>query len=319
MAYLGLDVGTGTVKLAVVKGTVVQKLYCSMLTAELPREGQRVACSDALASELRELLKREKISVKSCALVLPPEAAFVRRVIVPVMTEKQLKVNLPYEFHDYIQQGKEEYFYDYAVVDTLEDPTGGDAEKLDLLIAATPKSVIRKWRAMLRRAGLRLSVAVPEYLTYRNLIRVFEQANPEDHPKEYCIADLGYRSIRVHMYRGCAYETTRVIEYSDVPVRQLAMGPQEDADRLSVREHYSQIAVEILRAVNFYGFNTPGSDLKDIYFCGRLASSPELMQILRDTLRLNIHSVAELLPNDDTAAAELCPEAVGAALEMSGR
>lgn len=132
MAYLGLDIGTGTVKLAVVKGAVIQKLCCSMLTAELPREGRRLACSDALAKELRDLVRREKINVKSCALVLPPESAYVRRVTVPAMTSKQLKVNLPYEFHDYIQQGKEEYFYDYAVVDTLEDATGGGAPKLDL-------------------------------------------------------------------------------------------------------------------------------------------------------------------------------------------
>lgn len=318
MTYLGLDIGTGAVKLAVVKGSVVHRLHCSVLTGELPREGQRVACSDALAKELRELVRREKISVKNCALVLPPSAAFVRCVTVPFMTAKQLKVNLPYEFHDYIQQDKDEYFYDYAVVDTLEDSSGG-AKKLDLLIAATPKRVIRQWRAMLRRAGLRLAVAVPEYLTYRNLISAYEKAHEDDHPREYCIADLGYRSIRVHMYRGCVYETTRVIEYSDVPVRQVAMGPQEEADRLSAQDRYTRIAVEILRAVNFYGFNTPDSDLQDIYFGGGLASSPELMKVLRETLRLNIHSVAELVPNDDGALAELCPAAVGAALEMNGR
>lgn len=40
MTYLGLDIGTGAVKLAIVKGSAVQRLHCSVLTGELPREGQ---------------------------------------------------------------------------------------------------------------------------------------------------------------------------------------------------------------------------------------------------------------------------------------
>ena len=44
------------------------------------------------------------------------------------------------------------------------------------------------------------------------------------------------------------------------------------------RELYSRVAVEIMRAVNFYGFNTPDANLKDLYFTGGHSRSPTVLQ-----------------------------------------
>ena len=133
-------------KLAVVKEGRVQKLCVSVLPDHLVRDG-RITSLDALAEELHAVLRQERITAKKCALVLSPETAFVRRITVPRMTAEQLSVNLPYEFHDYIQKDKELYFYDYAVVGTTE---GGEGESgtLELLAAAAPKEVISDSRFM---------------------------------------------------------------------------------------------------------------------------------------------------------------------------
>lgn len=318
--YLGLDIGASAVKLAVVKNGGLRKLCSFVLPENLPKESGRAVLSNELAKELGHFLRRERIAVRKCALVLPPDLALVRRITVPWMTVRNLKVNLPYEFHDYIQKDKNQYYYDYAVVGT-RTAESGDLQQLDLMAAVSAKETISGYRAMLRKAGLKLAVAVPEYLTYRNLIADYERVHPDEHPKEYCIADMGYRSIRVHMYRGSIYETTRVIEYggifSDLP--ELADGEDPKKEDPQIQEMYGTVAVEILRAVNFYGFNTPDSDLQDIYFGGVMAKSEALMEIIRDTLKLNIHSVAELLPSKSTEFTELYSAAVGVAMEMNGR
>lgn len=332
--YLGLDIGASSLKLATVKAGRVLRLCTSNIPDNLVLDN-RITSPDALAEKLRTVLRKERMTARAAALVLPPETAFVRQITVPNMTVEQLEVNLPYEFHDYIQKDKDLFFYDYAVVGR-EAGAAGAPPSLTLLAAAAPKKAVAEYSDMLRKAGLKLSVAVPEYLTYRNLIRAYESANPRDHPLEYCIVDMGHHAIRVHMYRGNLYKTSRVLEYGGASIDALiadaaAVDPHVAADYkltnyqgaqelAECRDLYGKIAVEILRAVNFYGFNTPGSDLRDLYFCGGLTKIHALMDVIRQTLKLKIHPMEELLPETgDSESAVLCPAAIGAALEMDGR
>jgi type IV pilus assembly protein PilM len=335
--YLGMDIGSSSVKLAVVQDRRIQRILVSDLPENLVREG-RITSPEALAEELREIIRKEHIHAKNVCLSIPPQDTFVRRITVPQMTADQLKLNLPYEFHDFIQKDKDLYFYDYAVV-KAQKGEDGKTDTLDLLAAAAPKETIANARMMLRKAGLKLVCAEPECLTYRNLIQTFEEKNPGSHPAEYCIADLGHEAIRVHMYRGGVYDTTREIEYGGASIDALIADTEsvdphvaanyklsnyEGAQEIpACRDLYNKIAVEILRAVNFYGFNTPEADLQDIYFCGGLAKVTALMETIRGTLELKQHSVEELLPHlehtDDARLLPFSPAAVGAAMELDAR
>ncbi|MCI2057276.1 MAG: pilus assembly protein PilM [Oscillibacter sp.] len=333
--YLGLDIGASAVKLAVVRDGRVQKLRTAPLPDHLMTAGG-VTSPDALADELRALLHREHITVKKAALALPPEDAFIRRVTVPYMTTEQLLVNLPYEFHDYIQKDKDLYFYDYAV-DAVKRNESGEPKELELTACAALKESIAEWRGVLRKVGVKLTAAMPEYLTYRSLIAAYETAHKDDHPAEYCIADLGHSAIRVHMYRGSNYETSRVIECGGASIDALiadtvSVDPHVAADYKlanyagtqeipACRDLYAKIAVEILRAINFYGFNTPDSDLQDIYFCGGLAKVTALMETITASLELKVHNISQLLPLPEDAGdlAVICPAAIGAAMGTEAR
>lgn len=320
---LGLDIGENSAKLALIKDRRIKRLCVSPLADGLPRENGRLQLSDALAAELRACLRREHIAIRECALVLPAGSTYVRRVTLPWMTAKQLKVNLPYEFHDYLEKDKELYYYDYALVGEKKDPLDG-SRQIDLLAATTEKKLIADYRAMLKKAGLRLASAVPESLVYRSLIRAFEENHSDSHPREYCFVDMGHHSIRVHIYRDGEYETSHVIDYGGETIRKAADAAEAEniagaPPAQSVQDLYNDIAIEILRAVNFYGFNTPGSNLEDVYLTGGLATTPGLIDTIRDYVKLSIHSAADLLPPDGMdKQAELCVAAAGAALEQNG-
>lgn len=335
--YLGMDIGSSSVKMAVVQDRKIQRLLASPLPENLVREGH-ITSLEAMAEELREMIRREHIRVKNVCLSLPAEDTFVRRITVPQMTAEQLKLNLPYEFHDFIQKDKDLYFYDYAVIETRAGEDG-QSGSMDLLAAAASKKNISNARAMLRKAGLKLTCAEPECLTYRNLIRVYEERKPGNHPAEYCIADMGHESIRIHMFRGGMYDTTREIEYGGASIDALIADTEsvdphvaasykvsnyEGAQEIpECRDLYNRIAVEILRAVNFYGFNTPDANLRDIYFCGGLAKVTALMNAIRSAVELNVHPIEELLPQlehpEDAEFLTFCPAAVGAAMELDAR
>ncbi|MEG0779311.1 MAG: pilus assembly protein PilM [Oscillospiraceae bacterium] len=328
---LGVDFGTNELHLAVSGSSGIRCLHTEAIPQNLVREG-RIVSPEAMAEVLKTALKAEKISIKNCALVLPPEQVFIRRTTMPYMTVSQLELNLPYEFHDYIQKDKDMYFYDYAVLDIMRDELG-EPKSMELLTTAVSKDVIADYRRLLSKAGLRLTIALPEGFAYRNLIRAYEAKNPEKHPSEYCIVDLGHKAIRAHMFCGDAYDTTRAIECGGATVDDLIADQMEVDTQVAVgykianysgaqeldscQELYARIAVEILRAINFYSYNNPESNLQDIYFCGGLSRTPALIQAIRQTLTdLQLHDIRELMPPlTEDENAERCPTAVGVMLQ----
>lgn len=332
-SLLGLDVGNSAIKFAVADESRVQQLVSLPLLEDLIKD-DRIVSRDAVAQELRDALKKNRISKRHVALVLPSERTIVRRLVVPYMTAEQLRVNLPYEFHDFIQEDKDLFFYDYAIADVQKDEQG-QPTGLELIGAAVRKETIAVFREVLHKAGLKLDRAVPDCLVYANLIRNFERGH-SDHPAEYCVVDMGHRAIRMHMYRGSTYETTRVIDLGGRSVDALiadafsvdphlaASYKQTNHDNAQTipacQELYGRVAVELMRAINFYGFNTPNSDLRDIYFCGGLTNIRALMDEISRNIDLTMHSITELMPaGGDEDDAVLCAAAVGGLLQGNGR
>ena len=48
------------------------------------------------------------------------------RFELPLMTEEQLRLNLPYEFHDYIGNEMDKYVFDYAMIYADQGKNGFD-------------------------------------------------------------------------------------------------------------------------------------------------------------------------------------------------
>ena len=212
---LGLDLGVSAMKLAVGDRSGVSQIASVLLPSDLVRDHKMVS-EEAVAQEVKHALREQHMKKRPCAVVIPAESAIVRRLTVPYMSPEQLRVNLPYEFHDFVQGDKDQYFYDYAVVAVGEGRKGEDGKEepptLDLLAAATRKETIAAYRRMLRLAGMKLVRAVPECLAYGNLLRAKLEQRPEEYRGECAVVDLGHQSVRLHIYQNGVYDTTRTIE-----------------------------------------------------------------------------------------------------------
>ena len=64
------------------------------------------------AVKLLNFLKENNIRCKNAVFVLRQDDTYVKRCSVPLMTVDQLKLNLPFEFHDYIGDELEQYQFD---------------------------------------------------------------------------------------------------------------------------------------------------------------------------------------------------------------
>lgn len=326
-AVVGMDIGSCNLKLAVCDAGGVRRLVTEPLPDQLVRDG-RVASPEAMASFLRETAAKNHLSVRRCAVVLPAAVCFTKRTTMPAMTVEQLKLNLPYEFRDYITQEKDKYFYDYALLN-MEQDEAGKPRQMELMAAAALKSTIHDYEDLCRWAGFRLLTAVPEEFAYSNLIRGYIEAHPERADDEYCIIDLGHTATRVYIFTGRRLEASRVVESGGALLdgilaesfhvdehlaRTYKLTNQNGELELEAcRSVYRAIAVEIMRAINFYGYNSPGSKLKTAWLCGGGSNIAPLVDQLRETLALELQPIAKLLTASgaDPMELALCAAAVG--------
>lgn len=324
--YTGVDIGDSSVKLAVCDGEAITNVAIETLPDGLVVDG-RVVSHDAMADFIKSVVKSTGGIPKDVAFVVPGSDSLFRRLSLPAMTEKELRLNLPYEFRDYISQGKDRYVYDYAMLGMQNDPEG-EPEGMDLLAVAAPKQAIADYTEMFRRAGLRLKVALPEQAAYQNLVG----GNPRA-LANCCVIDFSHHVTKLHFFLDGAYDVARVIEIGGIDINraiaqefgvdehvadQYKRSDYEGSQRSeAARGVYQSIAVEIGRALNFYGFNNPNTAIEVAYCCGGGSLLKPLVEAVSEHADLRIASIGDVLPPSRVPVEEAlrCPAAIGATMK----
>ena len=302
------DIGESQVKVVSLAGGFVKRAE----VLELPDNvvaGGTVVSMDALADFLRE----KKPGRGRAGVILPDRLVFRRNVTVPPMTDAQLSYNLPFEFKDYLTQEKGRYFFDYAI-QGLEKDDEGQVEGMELFACATLKTTIEDYRNMFRRAGFNMKLALPEECAFGNLAKFHARQNP-GHDGDVCIVDIGYRGTRMYIYREGQFRTRRAVDLGlwDL-VQQLSADRGVDAhmahthllsdyqqaqNQEAAQELYNRMAVEIMKAVNFYNYNNREQTLRGVYLCGGGAALEPLKRVISQVTDLELWDIAELLPGGD--------------------
>lgn len=327
---LGIDIGKDQMKLVLMKGENIVKTASVQMPEGLLKDG-RIVSVETTGELIRKTMKKNKIRCKEAAVVVSSGICFLRNVTMPEMTAEQLVYNLPYEFRDYITDELKKYVFDYSWGSGEEMPKGKKLKKaskkkkkeekpeeeenqkrneMELLAAAAPLEVMEDLRLMTRKAGLKLTFAAPEVSACENLLH-YKLRNEQDKDKEYGILDLGSTSSRLFIFKGDRHQVTRVIERGMEQVEELLadtfhigihlahtwlLANHEDCIHSEVcQDAFSQISVELMRALNFYQFSNPESRLEDIYICGGGASIATMRQSLEENLDVKIHEAGELL------------------------
>ena len=330
---LGIDIGKDQLKLVLMKGENIQKAVSVQMPEGLLKEG-RIVSVETTGELIRKTMKENKIRCKEAAVVVSSGVCFLRNVTMPEMTADQLVYNLPYEFRDYITDELKKYVFDYSWGSVEElpkakkpkkqpkkkkgeekpDEKAEDSEErrgeMELLAAAVPLEAIDDLRIMARKAGLKLTFAAPEVSACENLLH-YKLKEESDKDKEYGILDLGSTSSRLLIFKGDRHQVTRIIERGMEQVEELLadslhidihlahtwlLTNHEDCVNSEIcQDAFSQISVELMRALNFYQFSNPDSRLEDIYICGGGASIESMRESLKENLDVTIHDASELM------------------------
>lgn len=326
---VGIDIGERNMKMAVCSNGRVRRLVVQELPDNLVRDGKIVSLEEA-AAFIKKTAKSAKIKTRNCGVIIPAALAFTSTLTLPAMSAEHLSLNLPYEFSDFIPQEKDKYFYDYAVLDTILNEAGVPSE-IELIASSTLKETIQEYSLIFKRAGFKLKTAIPDELAYMNIIRNYVE-NGGSANAGYCLIDLGHTATRLFIFKGTKHQATRVVEYGiamlDAAISE-ALGVDEHIARThkqantnnildsdSCKKVYSNISIEVMRAINFYRFSAQDNNLDEVYIMGSGAKIPGIAKQLAADLDMPVRSIEKLFQDfersDDVV---FCPAAIGVALQ----
>ena len=309
-SYIGLDIGTGSIKVAYRNGGEVQ-LVSRPLPENVVGENEVVA-PETLAALVAGVRKQERMKPRDVVMVLGDNDMFFRHVTLPPMTDSELKLNLPYEFRDYIDEDPNTYLYDYAV-DEIPLKEDGTPERLELYAAAAGKKLVEERAALLRKAGFRLRVVVPAQMAYMRLLEDYLDRNPIEDGLHQVFIDIGNDQVSVHLFQGRKFKASKIIDFG---MRDLDMAI---ADLKGVDRHvastykqsnfegvldtpeceavYDRLCFEINKVINFYNFSNE-NDVERMYLLGGGVEIPQLMDVVIRSFPIPLETVAMVMPPD---------------------
>lgn len=298
---LGIEIGNYRIKIAYMEKGVLRE-YISERIEEGAKPDARLC-----AETIRDLLAQKMIRCKKAVFVLRQEDSYVKKFKLPFMTTEQLKLNLPYEFQDYIGERLDAFQYDYAMIDRTDDG-------MELLAAACRKELCQQFEKIAKLAKLKIVGIVPSAI---GLERILERAFHGE-KKDFAVLDLRTRAVMVHFFNDGIYEITRTMEIGCMEIekiwnrdpemiRELGLDPDESAwdenDKKNLKstldERYRSIGIQIMRVLNFYSFNNTDNTIDTLYYCGGGARFKELIDAIQANLDLPVKSLGELAPEVD--------------------
>lgn len=195
--YLGVDIGTTSIKVVEVKGgkNAPQVINYGVLESSgyLARANQALQTSSLkiFESDVAELLKaivRQMGTSTTDALAsLPPFSVFTTLLDFPVMDAKEIEKAIVYQAKQYVPLPINEVALDWMKVGEYQDEKGFPHQKI--LLISVPQEQIRKYKKMFAEAGLNLKALEIESLS---LVRTFGSD-----PTPTLIVDIGSRSTNI--------------------------------------------------------------------------------------------------------------------------
>ena len=326
--FTGVEIGNKTFKLVEVKKGIIKNFAVEDLPDNVVINGELMAFEE-MSNILKVAFKRNHFSVKQCALVLPDSAVYLRRITVPAMNEKQLMVNIPYEFKDVLNEDKDKYLYDYSMISHIKNEEDKVVE-MELLGAVVDRELIEKYKTMFKKAGLSLVKAEPHETALSSLAGYYLNEE-EGENKDFAILDLGYKSSKVDIFKEGAYEITRTLDYGveqivkvasevlgideHMATKYLEMNKDDIQNNERCVDIYSSIATEVMRVMNYYGFENPNSNLETLYYCGGGANIPRFVEEVKSMNSLTLEPLSNIDKDSVPEAIMRGASAVGASLE----
>jgi type IV pilus assembly protein PilM len=155
-------------------------------------------------------------------------------------------------------------------------------------------------------------MAAPEN---RSLENVAKYLNPEIAAGDYALLDLGAGATRIDIFSKGVYEVTRSIDTGSQSIARLVADVfgcdphkaelyiEENKDNIleseQCRDLYSRIAIDVMRAINYYTFENRDNTLEKMYYYGGGSKIKPLIEEIRETIQLELVPFSDVVDSDE--------------------
>lgn len=139
-SLLGVDIGTGSVKIVEIKKTAGKAMVNNIAIADFDAavfEDGRLIKPEELTAILQRQIAASGFNSRQAVAAIGGRSMFIRQITVPPMTETELKEAVKWEAVQYLPYAPDQCYYDFAILDSSGNEAG-----LKVLLAAAPRETI---------------------------------------------------------------------------------------------------------------------------------------------------------------------------------
>jgi type IV pilus assembly protein PilM len=343
---LGLDIGSGSIKLLQLKetkGTLkAERFGVKALPAEMIVDG---AIMDGLGvvTAIKDLAGEQKLKNKYVALSISGTSVIVKKIALPSMPEEELEKQIKFEAEQYIPFDINDVYLDFHILTQAGQLSEGQTE-MEVLLVATKKDKLNDYANAVREAGLTPKVVDVDSFAIENMYC----ANYDVSPAELtALVNIGASVMNINILKGGKSVFTRDItiggnRYTERIQQDLSLsyenadaakkGKFPNANTAMLNEAIAavdmEVATEIGRSFDYFRTTSHDDDIARIVLCGGCAKIKSLParvseQVGIATTVANPFSKIDAtgLNMDSEELAEVTPDAavvVGLALRREG-
>jgi type IV pilus assembly protein PilM len=302
---VGLDIGSGLIKVAVVDHSKKQpelvKVAITPLLADAIVEGE-VMDPGIVSDAVRGALSAAGVKQKSVVTAVGGRDVIIKKIQIERVKEAQARELMRWEAEQHVPFDMESVELDFQIL----DPDGGGDEMQVLLVAAKRELVENKLR-ILTDAGLTPSLVDVDAFALHN---AFELSHPDAMNGIVGLVNIGHEVTNINILDDGVPILTRDItvgtrRFREDLQRERGLGVDE-ADQLLqgydrsphldavIESRGEEIAVGVERAAAFLASSARTGQLRAVYTCGGGARIPGLNEALANRLRIRVEQANPL-------------------------
>jgi type IV pilus assembly protein PilM len=290
---IGMDISSTAVKMVELSDTGNHMYRIERYAIEpLPRDSVvegNINNLDAVGEAVKRCHSRLGSSIKNVALALPNAAVITKKILVPAgLTEEEIEVQVEAEANQYIPFSLDEVNLDFQVV----GPAPGDAEDVEVLIAASRKEKVEDRVAATEVAGLKAAVVDVDLLAAQAAYELIEMQFPDNaKDQNVAIVDVGATFTTINVLRngqsiyfreqpfGGAQLTQEIqdkfgLSREEAEVAKRAGGLPDNYESEVLNPFLETFGLEVARALQFFFTSTQYNQVNHIVLSGGCAALP---------------------------------------------
>ena len=305
----GLDIGSSSIKIVLLKETGKGYRLVNMGTRPLPQEvivDGAIMDTGVISETIKDMMREMKIKVKDVAVSVSGHSVIIKKIKVQEMTEEELEKNIQFEAEQYVPFDASEVNMDFVIIGTVE----GEG-KMEVLLVVVKKDVINDITTVVSEAGLNPVVVDVDAFALQNMYETNYVMNPED---VVALVNVGASTTNINIIRDGVSIFTRDVsvggnQYTESIQKQLQVsfdeaellkkgesvggkGPDDVGPIMGVIS--DNLGQEIQRSLDFFNSSNPDIQISRVSLCGGGAKVDSVIKSVEQRLGIQVEIINPL-------------------------